>query len=583
MVQKLLSAERRPHPSLVSESGCILHSSGRVFRHTSTHRIIYLEVTPVVEVEPRNQENLNTPSEIRVVNVIPNNRTAGGVIQQLGVPLAHGEKPLLTPMVKDVFLAAYTHASASTLIWTNFDIIVKDDFYVQLAKKVKTHIGFSVLRLDVLINKTAHPSLSTWNVDDVYAVHTTRNHPGHDCFVFPTRWIPCLDYRNFAFGIGGWGYALVEEMQYVSHIEGHDSRNASFAVLHPRTDFSASGITRHIGKDGFGHAYHGTPDSWSGGLRRNQLAFNRREYAIVRTNMAISRDPADVCSRTFLQQGGQRCDGAVSTLLTCVQRRGLAPVVAVAVPTDAMQGAVERVVGSVTRMASASIHTEGLRASSWGRYVTIFTRSTNTNAVVSAVPEDADAMKRAARSTEDDRSMKTTSWDTVIVPLDSDPVRTIAQWLAERSDRGAVAETFHDDDTAVMKVLRPIINMYVQFYTHWANQVERGPLHARIVHMHGNNNSATAAQELYVFSILLHNARMEWCAKPPTFDVCCGIEHAMRTPPEAHTHLSMAVRDWIAGQVSEVAGRMHALWMDSRRLYTPLPNVSVCCRARRSG
>lgn len=117
------------------------------------------------------------------------------------------------------------------------------------------------------------------------------------------RWVPCLDLRHFVFGVGGWGYALVEELRYFSRAEGHDASGTGFVVLHPGTNISACGITRHIGKDGFGHHYHGTADSWSGGIRRNQLAVNHREYFTVLTNIAIVQDAAHVCQKSFLREG----------------------------------------------------------------------------------------------------------------------------------------------------------------------------------------------------------------------------------------------------------------------------------------
>jgi hypothetical protein len=101
----------------------------------------------------------------------------------------------------------YELASADTIIWTNFDLVLAPDFYVRVAEKLhpnkKDAVGFSVLRLDVMIDKIENPSLADWTVADVYKVTNVKSQGGHDCMVFPRRWIPCLQTRDMVFGVGG--------------------------------------------------------------------------------------------------------------------------------------------------------------------------------------------------------------------------------------------------------------------------------------------------------------------------------------------------------------------------------------------
>ena len=98
---------------------------------------------------------------------IPANRTAGAFLQQLGVHLGDGEKPLRTPVVKDVFELARRHVVASTIVWTNFDLILREDFYVVVSDKLRSQAGFSVLRLDLLIERDKHPDLAEWPLTKV--------------------------------------------------------------------------------------------------------------------------------------------------------------------------------------------------------------------------------------------------------------------------------------------------------------------------------------------------------------------------------------------------------------------------------
>lgn len=73
------------------------------------------------------------------------------------------------------------------MVWTNFDLVVREDFYEVIYEQTKTKVGFSVLRKDLMIEKSKHPSLSDWTVDDLFKHDDVRNQAGHDCMVFPTR------------------------------------------------------------------------------------------------------------------------------------------------------------------------------------------------------------------------------------------------------------------------------------------------------------------------------------------------------------------------------------------------------------
>lgn len=115
-------------------------------------------------------ENLDLPSEITPLPIIT--RDSGSTLRSTGFLFGDGEKPLATPLVQDVFMAGFDHASSGTIIWTNFDLILHPDFYVVVHRELTTglkggatpKIGFSVLRLDVMIERNTHPSLANWKL-----------------------------------------------------------------------------------------------------------------------------------------------------------------------------------------------------------------------------------------------------------------------------------------------------------------------------------------------------------------------------------------------------------------------------------
>ena len=84
-------------------------------------------------------------------------------------------------------VCSHRHAKSPTAIWTNYDLIVREDFYEVVHTQVSSKVGFSALRLDLLIEREKHPSLGGWTVGDVFEYGDARPQGGHDCMVFPTR------------------------------------------------------------------------------------------------------------------------------------------------------------------------------------------------------------------------------------------------------------------------------------------------------------------------------------------------------------------------------------------------------------
>ena len=82
-------------------------------------------------------ENVTLPGFIRHLPILDPNRTAGLYLQSIGVEFDAQEKPLRGPIVADTWQAAFDHARSSTLIWTNFDLIVNPTFYIEINRNLE--------------------------------------------------------------------------------------------------------------------------------------------------------------------------------------------------------------------------------------------------------------------------------------------------------------------------------------------------------------------------------------------------------------------------------------------------------------
>ena len=54
------------------------------------------------------------------------------------------------------------------------------------------------------IASAAHGVIHHWTVADVFRWPKTMDHPGHDCFVLPRAWVPCLFFTDSMLGMGYW-------------------------------------------------------------------------------------------------------------------------------------------------------------------------------------------------------------------------------------------------------------------------------------------------------------------------------------------------------------------------------------------
>jgi hypothetical protein len=177
-------------------------SMATALQHAASHGVL-VEVLGITFADeavavPTDALAAAPPHTLRILPVLDPARTAGAYLKQEGLLFGTEEKPLKTPLVADVFQAGYEHAASGTLVWTNFDLIVAPDFYTTIMSQLSGGVlqfgavgagtagaasgvgesaapapppptglpkpGFSVLRLDVMIEKSKHPDLSSWSV-----------------------------------------------------------------------------------------------------------------------------------------------------------------------------------------------------------------------------------------------------------------------------------------------------------------------------------------------------------------------------------------------------------------------------------
>lgn len=247
-------------------------------------------------------EKVPVPDIFTVLPIIDPARMAGQYLQDIGVEFDAAEKPLKGPIVSDVWQAIYNYSAGSTVIWSNYDLIVHPDFYVHIAnaldpQKNPLHMerlsGFSSLRKDLHIPRATVATLDDWTVADFYAWNFTKPQAGHDCMVFPKRWLPCMDMAHMAFGVGGWDHAIYSQMKYLASLEGDQ-----FRTLSPGKGFPEHGLTRHIGSQVANTKKFWTnPVGWKGPAREAQYNFNKRRKAEIEMYLKTVSSFKFLCKR----------------------------------------------------------------------------------------------------------------------------------------------------------------------------------------------------------------------------------------------------------------------------------------------
>ena len=563
-------------------------SIGAALKHAAKHGV-EVEVLGVTFSD----ESVVLPPEaeglVTLLPVLNPTRTAGKYLQSRGLPFGTEEKPLRTPLVADVFQAGYERATAPTLVWTNFDLIVAPDFYTSIITQLdgtvfvdsttstagaadpdlpdaqplpavppppppppppgfKAKPGFSVLRLDVMIDKAKVPSLADWSVADVYNVADTRAQGGHDCMVLPRRWVPCVQMHDMVFGVGGWGFAVFMEFIRLSELDQSVGR---FSILKPGHHFAKEGISRHIGSQVANPArWWSNPVPWLGPKRKNQLGFNMRLKAEVDLKLSITKDAQSVCRRGYSAWGKtiqrdvcsarapETTDAGVerSALSTCPKKRGAQQPFAVATLPPGLAD-VSSAVSALTGLKVGSVHDAELQEDEYGGRVAMLIHTTDLLVRARAADPIAELETAAAGGRDEEETIDSinnaagggdggdgnaptgtsatvwppldsksmffrgtsrgqTMWDGVVVVVDPDPAQSVVDWAVSTNRITVKADgTIAEDAATVHHALQPVLAYYNKFYAYWSGQAKIGPAFVQVVAIMGlsSNLAATAA------------------------------------------------------------------------------------------
>lgn len=111
------------------------------------------------------------------------------------------------PLIKDILQALYNHSKAEYCIYSNVDIAIQPFFYDFILNKINE--GF-----DAFVINRRTVSCTYNEPDDLTSLYSQSgsSHPGYDCFVFRTDYIPHFVLGNICIGANHIGKVLIANM-----------------------------------------------------------------------------------------------------------------------------------------------------------------------------------------------------------------------------------------------------------------------------------------------------------------------------------------------------------------------------------
>jgi hypothetical protein len=518
---------------------------------------------------------VEVPDFITVLPIIWANRSAGEYLERIGVEFDTEEVPLRGPIVSDVWQAAHDHATGNTLIWTNFDLIVGPEFYIEIVKnldnpserlKMPGLVGYSSLRFDMIIPRARFPSLSNWTVADFFAWNNTRNQAGHDTFAFPRHWIPCLEMADMAFGVGGWDHAIYSQMKWLAALE-----HKQFRTLSPGRGLPANGLIRHIGSQIANSKKVWTnPVSWKGPARIAQYNFNKRCKAAVEIFLKFAFAGPQFCRKRIFGQ----CSVDVPTLdtksdLLHAPKNDYRLVgLATADPSSSVANTVQWMTGY--RVESA--HQLDLTAERRNEAMAVVTHAAD----LFAGPKPYDVLVPQAVP-EPGKKGRILRLRAVSVVLDDPVVAVVAM-----ARRVALATSTTFDATTLTKAeLAPFVNHYNTFWSFWTSKAVASGVAVEIFNLALSNASAltlelSILQQFLVYHRCGPSQQNECHSTTNGVGICCAI---LKLPsPPSIGRISTDVRTWIQTSTAKTVGSALRQWEIGRRRFPwPLVAWNKCC------
>ena len=560
-------------------------------------------------------EKVDLPDFITHLPILDPERVAGKYLQEeIGIEFGSQEIPLRGPIVYDVFSEMYKIAKTETLVWTNFDLIVREDFYTMLydittdpVKKLgsayKSLAGVSVLRADVLLSRARYPTLSHLTVDGLFDHNNTQRQAGHDTFMFPRHWIPCLDMRHMAFGVGGWDHAVYSQFKQLAHHDGVQFRTldtsriapkpgATEAPVPPRTTGGGLdkwiknsvrpgyGLVRHIGSQIANVKTHWTnPVSWKGLGRSIQYGANKRLKYEIEVYIQAVRGMKHVCKRKYMRQ----CQASdANNVIDGMPSDGR--IIGVAASSPAKDGDYIKLFEAMTGLRAGSAHEKDLTKTRRDSVVALLTHAKD----MYPGPKGPNVL-HPLPVPDLNRKKGPLEFRGVVLIME-EPVAAIEAWYVSLPTYVSSASV----EEAKVKLL-PLVAQYNEFWIFWIERFARAVTYMMILNLVDVDEDALSTELMILEEFIqLHRCgrggSREWRAcngggaseRPNSGRVCCALHQHIGTVLATTTnvdtkHVQPEVQAWIKEQTLDVTQQLRKVWATSRGRYE-WPSVAKCCK-----
>lgn len=118
------------------------------------------------------------------------------------------DKSKKLPFIQEIMARAFEHSKAQWIIYSNVDIGLYKDFYIEIIDLLSSGKVDSIC-----INRMTLPN-DTFSLDTLGEIHSVHGipHEGIDCFVFPREWIPKMVFGQSIIGSGPVGLIMATNM-----------------------------------------------------------------------------------------------------------------------------------------------------------------------------------------------------------------------------------------------------------------------------------------------------------------------------------------------------------------------------------
>jgi hypothetical protein len=173
------------------------------------------------------------------------NMTVGGVPKRL-------------PFWQDILQSLLNQQAfrAHTIIYTNSDIILHENFYSIVHEKLQQgNTAFTINRQTILAkdkNVSTHRLYTANDLDEIFNISKEglEDHPGTDCFVFPWDMALKFDLDKIFVGYPPFGLALASSLMHYTAVQNYNNRTKSTSYTgYRRFETSETKSTFHLGND----------------------------------------------------------------------------------------------------------------------------------------------------------------------------------------------------------------------------------------------------------------------------------------------------------------------------------------------